>query len=160
GDNLGTPRGLASARGDRKNGGMSDHLEPRLAEFLRAARARITPDEAGVVGEGYRRVQGLRREALAMLAGVSVDYYTRLEQGRSKSASPQVLDAIAEALQLDDAERTHLHTVARPAPARRRRGRTSQQLHPATRTLLDTLDAVSRPAFVLGRRLDVVGQNR
>lgn len=95
-----------------------------------------------------------------MLAGVSVDYYTRLEQGRSKSASPQVLDAIAEALRLDDAERAHLHIAARPTPARRRRGRTPQQLHPATRTLLDTLDTVSRPAFVLGRRLDIVGQNR
>lgn len=95
-----------------------------------------------------------------MLAGVSVDYYTRLEQGRSKSASTQVLDAIAEALQLDDAERAHLHTIARPSPARRRRGRTPQQLHPATRALLDTLDAASQPAFVLGRRLDIVGQNR
>ncbi len=95
-----------------------------------------------------------------MLAGVSVDYYTRLEQGRSRSASTQVLDAIAEALQLDDAERAHLLTLARPGPARRRRGRTPQKLHPATRTLLDTLDTASQPAFVLGRRLDIVGQNR
>lgn len=137
-----------------------DHLEPQLAEFLRAARARITPAQAGVVGTGHRRVDGLRREELAMLAGVSVDYYTRLEQGRSRSASVQVLDAIAEALQLDDAERAHLHAIARPAPARRRRGRTPQRLHPATRALLDTLEGASQPAFVLGRRLDIVGQNR
>ncbi|WP_132881442.1 helix-turn-helix transcriptional regulator [Tamaricihabitans halophyticus] len=139
---------------------MSDHLEPRLADFLRAARARITPERAGVVDGGRRRVDGLRREELAMLAGVSVDYYTRLEQGRSKSASTQVLDAIAEALRLDDTERAHLHTIARPGPASRNRPGKPQQLHPATRKLLDTLDGVRRPAFVLGRRLDVLGQNR
>ncbi|WP_234293475.1 helix-turn-helix transcriptional regulator, partial [Nocardia jinanensis] len=101
-----------------------------------------------------------RREELAMLAGVSVDYYTRLEQGRSKSASPEVLYAIADALRLDGAERAHLHTIARPAPARRRRAAKPQRLHPATRTLLDTFDTALRPAFVLGRRLDVLGQNR
>lgn len=94
-----------------------------------------------------------------MLAGVSVDYYTRLEQGRSTSASPVVLDALADALQLDEVERTHLHTIARPTPARRRRPYRPQPLHPATRSLLDTFDDVLRPAFVLGRRLDVVGQN-
>lgn len=138
---------------------MSDELEPRLAGFLRAARARITPERAGVADDGLRRVEGLRREELAMLAGVSVDYYTRLEQGRSKSASTQVLDAIADALRLDDAERAHLHTIARPVPARRRTVK-PQHLHPATRTLLDTFDTISRPAFVLGRRLDVLGQNR
>lgn len=95
-----------------------------------------------------------------MLAGVSVDYYTRLEQGRSKSASAQVLEALADALRLDDAERTHLHTISRPAPPRRRRTAGPQRLHPATRRLLDTLDTVTQPAFVLGRRLDVLGQNR
>ncbi|WP_007023167.1 helix-turn-helix transcriptional regulator [Saccharomonospora iraqiensis] len=139
---------------------MSDRLKPRLADFLRAARARITPEQAGITDEGPRRVEGLRREELAMLAGVSVDYYTRLEQGRSTSASTQVLDVIADALRLDDAERAHLHTLARPAPSHRRRAAKPQRLHPATRSLLDDLDTVSRPAFVLGRRLDILGQNR
>lgn len=95
-----------------------------------------------------------------MLAGVSVDYYTRLEQGRSKSASAQVLDALARALQLDDAERTHLHTIAQPTPAQRQRMPKPQRLHSGTRALLDTLDEASQPAFVLGRRLDVLGQNQ
>ncbi|MBF6352894.1 helix-turn-helix domain-containing protein [Nocardia flavorosea] len=93
------------------------------------------------------------------MIGVSVDYYTRLEQGRSKSASPEVLDALADALRLDNAERAHLHTIARPAPARRRPAK-PQRLHPATRSLLDTFETAHRPAFVLGRRLDVLGQNR
>ncbi|WP_237089979.1 helix-turn-helix domain-containing protein [Nesterenkonia sp. PF2B19] len=131
-----------------------------MADFLRAARGRITPEAAGVIDDGRRRVEGLRREELAMLAGVSVDYYTRLEQGRSKSASAQVLEAIAEALQLDDTECAHLYTIAKPTPARRRRAPKPQQVHPATRTLLETLNEASRPAFVLGRRLEVLGQNR
>jgi transcriptional regulator with XRE-family HTH domain len=139
---------------------MSDNLEPRLAEFLRAARARLTPERAGIADAGRRRVAGLRREELAMLAGVSVDYYTRLEQGRSRSASPEVLDAIADALRFDETERTHLHTIARPRTGRRRRGAKPQRLHPATRALLDTLGAADKPAFVLGRRLDVLGHNR
>lgn len=140
---------------------MPDHAEPRLAEFLRAARARITPDQAGIADVGRRRVEGLRREELAMLAGVSVDYYTRLEQGRSRSASPEVLDAIADALRLDDVERAHLDTIARPAPGvRRRRSTRSQRVAPATKALLDTFETALRPAFVLGRRLDVLDQNR
>lgn len=140
---------------------MPDELEPRLADFLRAARARLTPDQAGIADIGRRRVEGLRREELSMLAGVSVDYYTRLEQGRSRSASPEVLNAIAEALGLDDAERAHLDAIARPAPAaRRRRPANPQQLAPATQALLHTFELALRPAFVLGRRLDVLGQNR
>lgn len=157
---IGHPSALAVAFQGRKTRSMTDRLEPRLADFLRAARSRITPEQAGLANDGPRRVDGLRREELAMLAGVSVDYYTRLEQGRNKSASTQVLDAIADAFRLDDAERAHLHTIARPAPARRRRPAKPQQLQAATRTLLDTLDTVSRPAFVLGRRLDILGQNR
>lgn len=138
---------------------MSDTGSPRLAEFLRSARAQLTPADAGIRDEGPRRVEGLRREELAMLAGVSVDYYTRLEQGRSRSASPQVLDALADALQFDEVERAHLLTIAGPTPRRRRRPPKRQRLHSATRGLLDTFGAAGRPAFVLGRRLDVVGQN-
>ncbi|MGV9803309.1 helix-turn-helix transcriptional regulator [Mycobacterium sp. NPDC003449] len=138
---------------------MSGEFEPRLSDFLRAARSRLTPEQAGITDASRRRVVGLRREELAMLAGVSVDYYTRLEQGRSKSASPGVLDAIANALRLDEAERLHLHTIARPSVARPRSAK-PQRLHPATEALLDTLEAAIKPAFVLGRRLDVLGQNR
>ncbi|MGW7692959.1 helix-turn-helix transcriptional regulator [Streptomyces asiaticus] len=132
-----------------------------MADFLRSARSRLTPDEAGLddPGLGRRRVSGLRREELARLAGVSVDYYTRLEQGRSRSASTEVLDALATALRLDDAERSHLHTLARPGPARRRRPR-PQRVHRATWDLLDTLQQTGRPAFVLGRRLDVLAHNQ
>jgi transcriptional regulator with XRE-family HTH domain len=138
---------------------MPGEFEPQLSEFLRAARSRLSPEQAGIVGAGRRRVDGLRREELAMLAGVSVDYYTRLEQGRSKSASAAVLDAIADALRLDDAERLHLHTIVRPTTARRRAAK-PQKLHPATKALLDTLEAAVKPAFVLGRRLDMLGHNR
>jgi transcriptional regulator with XRE-family HTH domain len=138
---------------------MSGEFEPRLSDFLRAARSRFTPEQAGILDAGRRRVDGLRREELAMLAGVSVDYYTRLEQGRSKSASPGVLDAIADALRLDEAERIHLHAIARPTAARRLTAK-PQRLHPSTKVLLDTLEAAIKPAFVLGRRLDVLGQNR
>lgn len=134
-------------------------LEPRLADFLRAARSRLTPQAAGLPEDSRRRVQGLRREELAMLAGVSVDYYTRLEQGRSKSASAEVIDALADALGLEDAERAHMHTLARPVAPRRRRALQHQRVHPATRSLLDTLNGALRPAFVLGRRLDILGHN-
>lgn len=139
-----------------------DHTSTPLAEFLRSARARLSPQEAGLDEPvlGRRRVSGLRREELARLAGVSVDYYTRLEQGRSRSASPEVLDALAAALHLDDAERGHLHTLARPMAARRRRRPRPQRVHPATWQLLDTLEMAGRPAFVLGRRLDVLAHNR
>lgn len=131
-----------------------------LAEFLRSARTRLTPDEVGLEDDGgaRRRVPGLRREELARLAGVSVDYYTRLEQGRSRSASAEVLDALATALHLDDAERSHLHTLARSRPTARRRPR-PQHVHPATLDLLDSLQSVARPAFILGRRLDVLAHN-
>lgn len=136
-----------------------------MAEFLRSARSRLTPQEAGLDDPslGRRRVSGPRREELARLAGVSVDYYTRLEQGRSRSASAEVLDALATALHLDDAERGHLHTLGRPRPrpARRRRPRPrSQRVHRATWDLLDTLQQTCRPGFVLGRRLDVLAHNQ
>ncbi|GAA3850017.1 helix-turn-helix domain-containing protein [Streptomyces sedi] len=134
-----------------------------MAEFLRSARSRLTPREAGLdehdPGPGRRRVPGLRREELARLAGVSVDYYTRLEQGRSRGASAEILDALATALRLDDAERGHLHTLARPRLVRRRRPR-PQRVHRATWDLLDTFQQTGRPAFVLGRRLDVLAHNQ
>lgn len=95
-----------------------------------------------------------------MLAGVSVDYYTRLEQGRSRSASADVLDALAGALRLDDAERQHLHLLAKPSTAQRKRRTRPQSVQPDTLRLLELFDEVSSPAFVLGRRLDVLAHNR
>ncbi|HEX4359481.1 MAG TPA: helix-turn-helix transcriptional regulator [Pseudonocardia sp.] len=128
-----------------------------LREFLRSRRARITPEQAGLPYEpGARRVPGLRREEVARLAGVSVDYYVRLERGRNLNVSESVLDALARALQLNETERGHLFTVARP-----RRGRprplAPQRVRPGLRHLLTTLTEV--PALVLGRRLDVLASN-
>ena len=140
---------------------MSDRRPTELAEFLSVRRARLTPQEVGLDGPAARRrVPGLRREELARLAGVSVDYYTRLEQGRSRSASADVLDALATALQLNDAERQHLHRLAKPQPVQRKRRSRPQSVASATLRLLELFDQVSSPAFVLGRRLDVLAHNR
>lgn len=92
-----------------------------LRDFLRSRRARLEPPDVGLPWRiGTRRIVGLRREELALAAGVSVDYYTRLEQGRAKNVSDQVLHALADALRLDDLERAHLHNLARPADGRSR----------------------------------------
>ncbi|MFF2959037.1 helix-turn-helix domain-containing protein [Streptomyces sp. NPDC057963] len=130
-----------------------------LGAFLQARRARLRPEDVGLRDFGpRRRVAGLRREELAQLAGVSVSYYTRLEQGLSRGASAEVLDAIARALLLDDHEREHLDRLAgaaRHAP-RVRRPR-PEKLADETRDLLRTVDGV--PAIVLGRRTDVLAWN-
>lgn len=129
-----------------------------LGDFLRARRAALDPATLGIVDEQKRRVPGLRREELARLAGVSVDYYTRLEQGRPIEPSDAVLDAIAGALQLDRAERTYLQTVAvRPRP-RTRSGRSGQLVRPGVFALIESLG--DNPAYVLGRRTDVLAANR
>jgi transcriptional regulator with XRE-family HTH domain len=131
-----------------------------LSDFLRSRRARLTPARAGIeVAEGPRRVPGLRREELAMLAGVSVDYYVRLEQGRGGvHPSESVLAALAGALGLDAAESKHLHRLAQASrgrkPARRPR---AQTVRPEVRRLLASMTAV--PAIVLGRRMDVLAWN-
>jgi transcriptional regulator with XRE-family HTH domain/predicted transcriptional regulator len=132
-----------------------------LGEFLRSCRSRLDPVDAGMPRTTRRRVPGLRREELAHLAGVSVDYYTRLEQGRSRTASPQILESLATALRLDDTEREHLFDLANRRPLQPRRSMTSpiEQASPAVHQLLNTLDAVYCPAFVLGRRTDVVASN-
>ncbi len=105
-----------------------------------------------------RRVPGLRREELAQLAGVSVAYYTRLEQRDGHNVSAEVLDAIARALRLDGTERAHLMDLARPKARRRRQSRRPQQVRPALRTLMDAMDGV--PAYLVGHRQDVIGWNR
>ncbi|MEN3614273.1 helix-turn-helix transcriptional regulator [Plantactinospora sp. ZYX-F-223] len=132
-----------------------------LKEFLRSRRARLRPEEFGLTGAPRgRRVPGLRREELAQLAGISVDYYVRLEQGRNLNPSEPVLDAIARVLRLDDTERAHLAQLARPREARRRPPRRPQQVAAATYQLLETLDQATAPAFVIGSRMDVLAINR
>ncbi|WP_371617585.1 helix-turn-helix transcriptional regulator [Streptomyces sp. NBC_00454] len=138
-----------------------DQLDQRaeLGEFLRSRRARLRPEDVGLPDYGrHRRVPGLRREELAQLAGVSVAYYTRMEQGHGQNVSAEVLDAIARALRLDGTEREHLSHLAGPQPRKRRQAQRAQQVRPELRTLLDAMDGV--PAYLVGRRQDVIGWNR
>ncbi|MFB6635115.1 helix-turn-helix domain-containing protein [Streptomyces sp. NPDC090082] len=133
-------------------------LSAELSEFLRSRRARLKPQDVGLPEFGrHRRVPGLRREELAQLAGVSVAYYTRLEQGNGRNVSMEVLDSIARALRLSEAERDHLTRLAKPAPARRRPSR-PQRLRPGVQQLMDAMTGI--PAYVVGRRTDVLGSNR
>lgn len=130
-----------------------------LAEFLRASRARIRPDDVGLPDGGRRRrVPGLRREEVAQLANVSADYLARLEQGRVTSASPEVLDALADALGLDRDGREYLHSIAGPKQRPGSRTQTTSRVDPQTQRLLDSLYEV--PAYVFGRRLDILAWNR
>ncbi len=127
-----------------------------FVDFLKARRARVQPEDVGLpTPGGRRRTPGLRREDVAALAGVSVDYYVRLEQGRKTQPSRSVLDALAKALRLDDDERGHLLTLANQAapPVRQR----SERVRPGVLRLLDVLDTT--PGFVLGRRMDVLAWN-
>ncbi|MFD6886708.1 helix-turn-helix transcriptional regulator [Streptomyces sp. NPDC059957] len=146
-----------------------------LRDFLRSRRARIGPEEVGVAAHpGRRRVPGLRREEVAQLAGVSVDYYTRLEQGRTLHAPAEVLEAVARALRLDATERSHLFDLARPQRAAGS-GRAAdpaaagapgsaetagpQRVRAGLHRVLDAL-ADGTPAMIMGRRLDVLAANR
>ncbi|WP_328474934.1 helix-turn-helix transcriptional regulator [Actinoplanes sp. NBC_00393] len=132
-------------------------------DFLTTRRARITPEQAGLPAYGTsRRVPGLRREEAAMLAGVSVDYYTRLERGNLTGVSESVLEALARALRLDDAEREHLYDLARqantgPRAARTGRRRTTGAVRPTVQHLLDAVTGA--PAYVRNGRLDILGVN-
>ncbi|MDH6121858.1 transcriptional regulator with XRE-family HTH domain [Kitasatospora sp. GAS204A] len=129
-----------------------------LSEFLRSRRARLQPQEVGLIYYGgRRRVPGLRREELAQLAGVSVAYYTRLEQGHAENVSSTVLEAIAAALRLSPAEREHLSRLVRPVHRRSRAAVRPQRVRPELQQLLDVMHSV--PACVLGRRMDVLSWN-
>lgn len=124
-----------------------------LGEYLRLRRGQIKPADVGLVPGPRRRVDGLRREELAALAGISADYYLRIEQGRNTRPSPQVLDALARALRLDAAANAHLHRLARgdrPAPAG------AEQV---SDDILNLVDQLSVPAFVAGRCLDCLASN-
>ncbi|MFD1519324.1 helix-turn-helix domain-containing protein [Pseudonocardia yunnanensis] len=141
--------------------GHERHLDPRteLSQFLRTRRARLKPADLGLADYGRRRrVQGLRREELAQLAGISVAYYTRLEQGNARNVSVEVLDAISHALKLSDAEHAHLLHLAKPKQHKRRLPLQRQQVRPALLDLLTALEGV--PAYVWGRRSDVLAWNR
>ncbi|MEU4098334.1 helix-turn-helix transcriptional regulator [Streptomyces sp. NPDC026673] len=135
------------------------NLASEVREFLSTRRARITPQQAGLrVYGGQRRVPGLRREEVALLAGMSVDYYVRLERGNLSGASDAVLEALAHALQLDEAERTHLYDLARASTASGRRpAATTSQVRPTLLRLLDSMADV--PAFIRNRRFDVLAAN-
>lgn len=137
--------------------GMTHPYARELADFLRARRSRLRPQDVGLEPGGRRKVTGLRREELALLAGLSTDYYQRMEQGREVRPSDDVLDAIAGALSLDDDERRHLFTLAhaarRPVP---RPDRAPERVPDSTRRLLRVMDT---PAVVLGRHLDLLDWN-
>jgi transcriptional regulator with XRE-family HTH domain len=127
-----------------------------LASFLRTRRSRVDPAAVGISVDRRRRVKGLRREEIAHLSGVSVDYYVRLEQGRATQPSEQVLDALARVLGLDETERDHL---CRLASQRRRRAKTpSGRVRPELLRVLDLV--VDAPALIMDHRLDVLAGNR
>src|SRR5213083_51029 len=130
-----------------------------IREFLTSRRARVTPEQAGLTSYGPRRVPGLRRSEVATLAGVSIEYYTRIERGNLSGVSESVLEALARALQLDDAERAHLFDLARAAqpttPARRRPRK--ERIRPSVLRMLDAITGA--PAAVLSGRLDMLATN-
>ncbi|NHU86242.1 helix-turn-helix domain-containing protein [Kocuria sp. JC486] len=139
----------------------ADRNKTEIREFLVSQRGRISPDQAGIspIG-GRRRVPGLRREEVANLAGVSVDYYTRIERGNLSGASEEVLDAIAGALRLDPSERDHLHDLAVTAnngKARRRQPQSGTRVRPELQYLLDAVTAA--PAHITNRAMDMVAAN-
>ncbi|MFS4093621.1 helix-turn-helix domain-containing protein [Streptomyces sp. AF1A] len=130
-----------------------------LSEFLRSRRARLKPEDVGLPDFGrHRRVPGLRREELAQLAGVSVAYYTRLEQGNGRNVSAEVLDSIARALRLTDAEHAHLSHLAKPKSHKKKPAARQQQVRSSLRQLLDTMEGV--PAYIVGRRSEILAWNR
>ena len=140
-----------------------EEVRAEIREFLSTRRARITPEQAGLPTYGHerRRVTGLRREEVALLAGVSPQYYVRLERGDATGISESIIDGVAHALQLDDAERAHLvhllHTAGTPRRPRRRTPPAPQRLRPTIQRLMDSMHGA--PAVVLNGRLEILGAN-
>jgi transcriptional regulator with XRE-family HTH domain len=134
--------------------------ETEIRDFLTSRRGRITPADVGLTAYGPRRVPGLRREEVATLAGVSVDYYNRMERGNLAGASDGVLDALARALRLDEAERAHLYDLARASgpSARRRRRSPKQNVRPSVQWMLDSMTGSA--AIAENGRLDALATNR
>jgi transcriptional regulator with XRE-family HTH domain len=147
--------------GRNDNRDIRGDVRVQIREFLSSRRARITPKDAGlpVYGGDRRRVAGLRREEVALLAGISSEYYTRLERGNATGVSESVIDGIVHALQLDDAERAHLLDLLRTAGTSRRprRRRDPQRVRTTVQRVLDSMSGT--PAFVLNGRLDVLTAN-
>ena len=135
---------------------MSDDRANLLGNYLRARRALVTPEQVGLPAGANRRVPGLRREELALLAGISADYYLRLERGRDKNPSPQVLESLARVLHLDELEQEYLLGLAAARPRRQRR----QKPERVPARLHQLLASVQVPAFVEGRAFDVLASNR
>ncbi len=133
----------------------SQRRRPELGDFLKARRARVTPAEVGLAPGGRRRTPGLRREEVALLAGVGVTWYTWLEQGRPINASAQVLDAVAHTLQLAEAEREHLYRLAESIPVRAGGG--APIVPPDLHEVLQDLSSV--PAVIVNERWDVIANN-
>jgi transcriptional regulator with XRE-family HTH domain len=133
-----------------------DESNNALGMFLRARRDLVSPDQAGIQDDSARRVPGLRREEVAMLAGISADYYLRLERGRDRHPSAQVLESIARVLRLDDAHFAHLLTLVADVPRQRRR-RPRMQTPPAG--ALKLLASLAQPAFIENRYFDVLASN-
>jgi transcriptional regulator with XRE-family HTH domain len=134
--------------------------QSEIRDFLTSRRARITPEEVGLPTYGTRRVPGLRREEVATLAGVSVDYYNRMERGNLSGASESVLDALAGALRLDEAERAHLYDLARASQpsARSHRRSPKRNIRPSVQWMLDSMTGAA--AFAYNARLDAVASNQ
>jgi transcriptional regulator with XRE-family HTH domain len=159
------PTGPGTGRASQTpDGGPSlDDVDNRqdIRDFLRSRRARITPEQADMpIYGGNRRVPGLRREEVALLAGVSVDYYTRLERGNLSGVSQTVLESIARALKLDEAERAHLLDLARAsggAPHPRRRPSAAKGVRPGVQRILDAMTGA--PAWVRNARMDCLATN-
>ena len=136
-----------------------DDPSSELAQFLATRRASVTPAEVGLPVHGRRQVRGLRREEVASLAGVSVEYYKRLERGHATSPSDSVLGALADALRLNDTERAHLFDLARtagPTPPAQRRRVAPQQVRPVAQRVMDAIDM---PVTVMNARGDYLGAN-
>jgi transcriptional regulator with XRE-family HTH domain len=134
---------------------MSETTNP-LGAFLRARRELVTPEQAGIPDVGVRRVPGLRREEVAMLAGISADYYLRLERGRNRNPSMQVLESIARVLNLDEDHFAHLVTLAAETPRKLRSRPRRQTVPPGALKLLDSL---AQPAFIEDRYFDILASN-
>ncbi|CAH0185393.1 hypothetical protein SRABI26_01538 [Arthrobacter sp. Bi26] len=131
-----------------------------VSEFLRTRRAKVTPEQVNLIVGSNRRVPGLRREEVATLASVSVDYYARLERGNLSGVSDEVLESIAHALRLDEAETAHLFALARaaqPGPARRRRPAKPQEVRPSLQRFVDSITGA--PVWVRNERMDFITAN-
>ena len=136
-------------------------VRAEIRQFLTTRRAKLTPEQAGLSTYGRnRRVPGLRREEVALLAGISIEYYTRLERGNARGVSEEVLDGIARALQLDEVERAHLIDLVRTANAARpaRRRATPHRVRPSVQRLLDSMTGTA--AFLRNGRLDILAANQ